>query len=162
DRDWLEENTTVIFTSDHGGGAAGGDYATSNRPLRGGQGYQYEDGLRVPYCSKLPWLNQQGAAANTPVAGAALARSHYDLGGAALRPAEHQGGLKLVPLLRGDTLAERSLIWHYPHYGNQGGRPSSIIRRGPWKLIHYYSDSSEVLYNVEKGPEERQDVYNQH
>lgn len=33
-----------------------------------------------------------------------------------------------------------TLFWHYPHYGNQGGEPSSIIRRGHWKLIHYYAD----------------------
>ncbi|HLR25441.1 MAG TPA: sulfatase-like hydrolase/transferase, partial [Fodinibius sp.] len=63
-REGLEENTIVIFTSDHGGVAAGDDYATSNRPLRGGKGYQYEGGLRVPYFIKLPWLNQQGETDN--------------------------------------------------------------------------------------------------
>src|SRR5699024_12719273 len=161
-REGLEENTIVIFTSDHGGVAAGDDYATSNRPLRGGKGYQYEGGLRVPYFIKLPWLNQQGETDNTPVTGADFYPTILDLAGAELRPAEHQGGLNLVPLLRGDTLGERALIWHYPHYGNQGGRPSSIIRRGPWKVIHYYSDSSEVLHNVEKEQDERHDMCGQY
>ena len=41
-------------------------------------------------------------------------------------------------LLQGKSIPERALYWHYPHYGNQGGEPSSIIRQGDWKLIHYY------------------------
>jgi arylsulfatase A-like enzyme len=48
----------------------------------------------------------------------------------------------------GGTIPERALIWHYPHYGNQGGDPSSIIRKGDWKLIHYYEDGHEELYNL--------------
>jgi hypothetical protein len=42
----------------------------------------------------------------------------------------------------------RSLYWHYPHYGNQGGEPASIIRNGDWKLIHYYEDGRDELYNL--------------
>ena len=41
------------------------------------------------------------------------------------------------------------MYWHYPHYGNQGGEPSSIIRDGDWKLIHYYEDGRNELYNLQ-------------
>jgi arylsulfatase A-like enzyme len=51
-----------------------------------------------------------------------------------------------------------NLIWHYPHYGNQGGEPSSIIRNGEWKLIHYYEDGREELYNLKTDPEETSDL----
>lgn len=50
------------------------------------------------------------------------------------------------------------MIWHYPHYGNQGGEPSSIIRLGNWKLIHYYEDGHEELYNLKNDLEEQNDV----
>ena len=50
----LAENTIVIFTSDNGGVAAGDNYSTSNKPLRGGKGYQYEGGIREPYFIKIP------------------------------------------------------------------------------------------------------------
>ena len=40
------------------------------------------------------------------------------------------------------------LFWYYPHYGNQGGDPSSIIRKGDWKLIYYYEDQHCELYNL--------------
>ena len=51
-----------------------------------------------------------------------------------------------------------SLIWHFPHYGNQGGEPSSIIRRGDWKLIHYYEDGRKELYNLSKDLSETTDL----
>lgn len=158
----LQENTIVIFTSDHGGVAAGDDYATSNRPLRGGKGYQYEGGLKVPYFIKVPWLDHQGAENHTPVTGTDFYPTILDLIGSELRPDEHQDGVSLVPLLEGDSIAKRPLIWHYPHYGNQGGRPSSVIREGAWKLIRYHADSSEVLYNLEADLEEATDVYDKH
>jgi hypothetical protein len=63
-----------------------------------------------------------------------------------------------VPLLKGETITERPLIWHYPHYGNQGGEPSSIIREGEWKLIHYYEDGHEELYNMKTDFVEANDV----
>jgi len=53
------------------------------------------------------------------------------------------------------------LIWHYPHYGNQGGDPSSIIREGDWKLIHYYEDGHEELYNLKTDLSETTDLSEQ-
>jgi arylsulfatase A-like enzyme len=85
-----------------------------------------------------------------------------DLVGADLRPEEHQDGVSLAPLLAGNTIAERSLFWHYPHYGNQGGRPSSMIREGEWKLVRYHADSSEVLFNLEEDLQEHNDLSDRH
>ena len=158
----LDENTIVIFTSDHGGVSAGDDYATSNLPLRGGKGYQYEGGLRVPYFIKVPWLDHTGTENHTPVTGTDFYPTILDLTGADLRPEEHQDGVSLAPLLMGNSIAERPLFWHYPHYGNQGGRPSSIIREGKWKLIRYHADSSEVLYNLEEDLREQNDLSGQY
>lgn len=158
----LDENTIVIFTSDHGGVAAGDAYATSNRPLRGGKGYQYEGGLRVPYFIKVPWLNRNGTENDTPVTGTDFYPTILDLIGAELRPEEHEDGVSLAPLLEGGEVTDRSLYWHYPHYGNQGGRPSSAIRQGRWKLIRYHADSSKVLYDLEEDIEEQTDLVEEH
>ena len=38
------------------------------------------------------------------------------------------------------------------------GEPSSIIRNGPWKLIHYYEDDRDELYNLNSDPGEQHDV----
>jgi arylsulfatase A-like enzyme len=58
-------------------------------------------------------------------------------------------GASLRPLLEGKgDLPERALAWHYPHYGNQGGAPGAAIRRGDWKLIHWFEDDRKELYNL--------------
>ncbi|MFC2111649.1 sulfatase [Bacteroidota bacterium] len=154
----LEENTIVIFTSDNGGVAAGDAFATCNLPLRAGKGYQFEGGIREPYLIKVPWMNHNGKECSVPVSGTDFYPTILELAGEELRPDEHSDGVSLVPLLEGRIIPERPLIWHYPHYGNQGGEPSSIIRRGEWKLIHYYEDERNELYNLDQDIGEKTDV----
>ncbi len=157
----LADNTIVIFTSDNGGVVAGDSYSTSNLPLRGGKGYQFEGGIREPYFIKVPGMNLNGKKCNTPVSGTDFYPTILDLVGAKLKPKEHTDGVSLLPLLKGDKIDERPLIWHYPHYGNQGGEPSSVIRLGDWKLIHYYEDGHEELYNLKDDIEEQNNVAEQ-
>ncbi len=154
----VAENTIVIFTSDNGGVAAGDAFATSNLPLRAGKGYQFEGGIREPYFIKAPGIVAGGSSSEIPVTGTDFYPTILDLIGENLRPEEHTDGLSLLPLLKGESIAPRPLIWHYPHYGNQGGEPSSIIREGEWKLIHYYEDGREELYNLTKDLEETTNV----
>lgn len=157
----LDENTIVIFTSDNGGVSAGDAFATSNLPLRGGKGYQYEGGILEPYFIKIPWMENAGKTSDVPVTGTDFYPTLLELIGADLKPEEHTDGVSLVPLLTGGTIKERPLIWHYPHYGNQGGQPSSIIRLGEWKLIHYYEDGREELFNLKRDLVESNDVANE-
>ncbi|HCE58386.1 MAG TPA: sulfatase [Prolixibacteraceae bacterium] len=153
----LAENTVVIFTSDNGGVVAGDAFSTSNLPLRAGKGYQFEGGIREPYFIKVPGI-RGGQKCVTPVTGTDFYPTILELAGIPLKPKEHADGQSLVPLLKGATMAERPLIWHYPHYGNQGGEPSSVIRLGDWKLIHYYEDGREELYNLKNDISETTDL----
>lgn len=157
----LEQNTIIVFTSDNGGVFAGDGYATSNLPLRGGKGYQFEGGIRVPYFIKVPWLNIKNKRIDAPVTGADFYPTILDFAGQKLRPSEHKDGVSLFTLFRDEKFTQRSLIWHYPHYGNQGGEPSAIIRKDKWKLIHYYEDGHKELYNLEDDPEELDDISKQ-
>jgi arylsulfatase A-like enzyme len=138
--------------------AAGDAFATSNLPLRAGKGYQFEGGIREPYFIKVPGLTKGGEKCDVPVTGTDFYPTLLELAGLNLKPEQHSDGVSLVPLMQGGTIAERPLIWHYPHYGNQGGEPSSIIREGDWKLIHYYEDGREELYNLKTDLEETTDV----
>ncbi|WP_299578732.1 sulfatase [uncultured Sunxiuqinia sp.] len=154
----LDENTIVIFTSDNGGVSAGDSFSTSNLPLRGGKGYQFEGGIREPYFIKVPGLTKGGTKSDVPVSGTDFYPTILDLAGITQLPDEHADGVSLLPVLQGKSLPERPLVWHYPHYGNQGGEPSSIIRLGDWKLIHYYEDGREELYNLKTDMEEKHDL----
>lgn len=154
----LDKNTIVIFTGDNGGVASGDAFSTSNTPLRGGKGYQWEGGIREPYFIKVPWMKIAGKKCNVPVSGTDFYPTILDLAGIPLRPDQHNDGVSLLPLLKGKNIAERALIWHYPHYGNQGGDPSSIIRKGDWKLIHYWEDGKDELYNLKTDLSEKKDL----
>ena len=146
----LDDNTIVVFTSDNGGVAAGDAFSTSNLPLRAGKGYQYEGGIREPYLLKVPWLGNGSNTVDVPAMGSDFYPTLLSLTGLPMRSDQHKDGIDLSPALQGKAMAERPLIWHYPHYGNQGGRPSSINRLGQWKLIHYYEENTQVLYDLEK------------
>ena len=154
----LDDNTIVVFTSDNGGVSSGDNFSTSNLPLRGGKGYQWEGGIREPYFIKVPWLDNHGTECPVPVTGTDFYPTLLELVGADLQPEQHVDGLSLVPLLNGGSIPQRPLYWHYPHYGNQGGDPSSIIREGEWKLIHYWEDIHDELYNLSSDLSESMDV----
>lgn len=145
----LDKNTIVIFTSDNGGVASGDNFSTSNLPLRGGKGYQWEGGIREPFFIKVPWLESKGVETDFPVIHTDFYPTLLDLAGIPLKPKQHIDGISLKPILEGKTLdVNRALYWHYPHYGNQGGEPSSIIQFEGWKLIHYWEDDREELFKL--------------
>jgi len=154
----LDKNTIVVFTSDNGGVTSGDNYSTNQLDLRGGKGYQWEGGIRIPYFIYVPWMKQEGESIDVPVSGTDLFPTLLDLSGFPLKPKSHMDGVSLKPLLLGENINERLLYWHYPHYGNQGGEPSSIIRKGNWKLIYYWEDHRSELYNLETDLGERNNV----
>lgn len=140
-------NTIVIFTSDNGGVSSGDDFSTSCLPLRGGKGRQWEGGLRVPLIIKYPGCDTPQVFGE-PAIGMDLYPTVIDMAGIEPVPGQYCDGVSLKPLLDGGAIPERDLFWHYPHYGNQGGEPSSVIRSGDWKLIRYYEDGRDELYNL--------------
>ncbi|TYA74364.1 sulfatase [Seonamhaeicola marinus] len=156
----IDDNTIVVFTSDNGGVASGDAYSTSNLPLRGGKGYQWEGGIREPYLIKAPGI--ASGEVNYPVMGSDFYPTLLDLTGINLLPEQHVDGVSLKPVLEDKSfkMADRPLYWHYPHYGNQGGEPSSIIRENHWKLIHYWEDGRNELYNLETDPSEQTNLAN--
>lgn len=154
----LTQNTVVVFTSDNGGVASGDDYATALLPLSGGKGYQWEGGIRVPLLVQVPWLESKGIENSTPVSGVDFYPTFLDLAGLDAPAGTPMDGVSILPVLKGEEMEERPLFWHYPHYGNQGGDPSGIVRKGKWKLIRYYEDGTRELYDLENDKEENNDL----
>ena len=153
----LVENTVVVFTSDNGGVSSGDGFATSCLPLRGGKGRQWEGGIRQPLYILWPGVTR-GTTTDVPAIGMDFYPTILEIAGVPALPEQHLDGVSLVPVLRGGTLPERPLCWHYPHYGNQGGEPSAIIRKGEWKLIHYFEDDRAELYHVNRDLGERENL----
>ncbi len=154
----LAKNTIVCFTSDNGGVSSGDAYSTSNLPLRGGKGRQWEGGIREPFYIKAPGTTKPGSTSAVPVNGIDWYPTLLELAGVAVPKQQDIDGVSLVPLFKGQTIANRPLFWHYPHYGNQGGEPSSIMTMNDWKLIYYHEDGRDELYNISSDIGEQHDV----
>ena len=141
DKEGLRENTIVIFTSDNGFNGL----QSNTNTLRGAKGTVYEGGIRVP--SFVNWKGQlTPGRSETPICGmdyfpTFLALADID------DYQEVLDGENLVPIWKGEKGRESPLFWHLAStYQNP---PSSIIRKGKWKLIQFLNDGKVELYNLE-------------
>src|SRR4051812_44314657 len=154
----LTENTFVVFTSDNGGLATAEGCPTTNLPLRAGKGWLYEGGIRVPAIFRWPGVTNQNSTCATPIISNDYFPTLTEVAGQS-PPSEHEiDGVSLVPALRGEQLPKRTLYWDYPHYGNQGGAPSSALREGRWKLIEWREDKTLELFDLSADPGERNNL----
>ena len=157
----LTENTIVCFTSDNGGVSSGDAYSSSMLPLRGGKGRQWEGGIREPFYLRYPGMVDAESTCEVPVSGIDFYPTFLDMADLSIPDEQTVDGRSLVPLLNGrgdEDMSGRDLFWHYPHYGNQGGDPSSVVRNGAWKLIHYHADGRDEIYNLDEDPGEQNDL----
>jgi arylsulfatase A-like enzyme len=99
-----------------------------------------------------------GSTSAVPVNGIDWYPTLLELVGLKVPKKQQVDGVSLVPLLKGKSIPGRPLYWHYPHYGNQGGEPSSIITEDDWKLIHYHEDGRDELYHLGKDEVEQKDL----
>jgi arylsulfatase A-like enzyme len=159
----IADRTVIVFMSDNGGLSTAEGHPTSNLPLRGGKGWPYEGGVREPWIMHVPGVTKAGTTCDTPVISTDYYPTFLELAGLPLAPDQHRDGVSIVSLLRGGQLQRNApLYWHYPHYGNQGGRPCGTIRDGDWKLIEWYEDGAVELYNVPADISEKNDLAAKH
>ncbi len=153
----LARDTIVVFTSDNGGLSTAEGWPTSNLPLRGGKGWVYEGGLRVPLVVRWPGVVAPGSASACPISSIDFLPTLLDAAG--VRHERASDGLSFLPLLGGGTAPERdALFWHYPHYSNQGGFPGGAVRAGDLKLVENYENGRFALFDLAADPGERRDL----
>lgn len=156
----LAGNTLIIFTSDNGGLSTAEGSPTSNLPLRGGKGWIYEGGLRVPLLIRWPGVTTPGTTCPTRAIGTDVFASIVDAAGLDIAAhAAHTDGHSLRPALTAtEALPREPLFWHYPHYANQGGFPAAAVRFDRWKLVQRLEDGRVHLYDLARDPGETSDV----
>lgn len=157
DQAGLTENTILVFTSDNGGLSTSEGSPTSNLPLRGGKGWMYEGGIREPWIWCVPGVTKPGSTSDLPISSIDLLPTILSLTQSAA--VEHViDGIDVSAAMAGKAMPERPLYWHYPHYGNQGGFPSSAVRLGNWKLIERLEDGRVHLFDLANDLGERNDL----
>lgn len=172
----LSDSTYVIFTSDNGGHP---NYA-GNAPLRGSKWNLHEGGIRVPLILRDPNPDHAGTVVGTPVWSLDFFPTLTTIAGA--EAVSGLPGRDLLPLMENPGTAEpsawteRRMTWHFPYYHPETGfaeapeaigiddgvtsktRPHSAIRAGRWKLLHFYEDGRDELYELTSEIREKDEI----
>ena len=183
------DNTLVVFSSDNGApqgslGAglkqnASSDELLPNGPVwRGGKGSIWEGGHRVPFLARWPGRIAPGSRSEDMICLTDLLATFAAITGVNLRPEDGPDSFNMLPALLGQKSGKPlrgPLVM-----GCDSGMHA--IREGPWKLLlgqggggfdsgsqklseSKKSDSGEPplqLYNLEKDPGEKLNVYDSH
>jgi arylsulfatase A len=173
----LEKNTIIIFTSDNGGMAASNQYrginhpremlnshfASSNLPLRGAKGWNYEGGIRVPLIVHWPGEIQPNSTSQAIVMGTDYYPTLLDMLNLPAVPEQHLDGQSFVPALKAEGYDRGPIYWHFPHYSNHGFQsPGGAIRWGRYKLLEYYEIRTVQLFDLEEDIGEQNDLAESH
>ena len=150
----IDEQTIIIFTSDNGGLIG----TTDNSPLRAGKGSAYEGGVRVPLIMFWPGVTKAGTLEPTPAISIDIYPTVLEMTG--IKPLQSLiDGNSLASLLKSGAKPDRDTIfWHYPHYHPGGATPYSAIRSGDYRLVHFYEDGHDEMYNVATDVSETKDL----
>ncbi len=158
----IEDNTIVIFSSDHGGlsndGTKQRDLATSNYPLRAGKGWLYDGGIKVPLMVKWNGKFQPKADNESLVMLMDVFPTVLDI--TSNKSLETNGKSFLPVLEQKEQWTDRTVFWHSSKARpvNTGDTKSSAIRKGDYKLINWYKEGRTELYNITKDPSESQNL----
>jgi arylsulfatase A-like enzyme len=147
----LADNTVIVYTTDHGFFL--GDHGWFDKR------FMYEQALRVPMMIRLPGQHGKGTVRSNWTTN--IDNAPTVLGLVGLPVPEEMQGKSLVPLLKSDVASKQpeSMYYHYyefgpphwvtPHYG---------IRTERYKLIYYYKINEWELFDLEKDPDEMENL----
>lgn len=163
----IDENTIVVFTSDHGGLSNDGNkrerhLATTNNPLRAGKGHLYEGGVRVPLFIKWDDKIEEREDDKSIVMAMDLFPTLIDL--ATNQKVPGIDGKSFKPVIEGkESWENRTVFWNSrkarPH--STGDIKASAVRSGDYKLMYFPEKKKKELYNLKKDISEENDISSQ-
>jgi len=151
ERNGLDENTLVLFTSDNGGAHYIG-LPEVNRPFRGWKITFFEGGIHVPYFAKWPARIAPGTEVAGPV-------HHFDMYATAAAAAavempddRKMDGVDLLPYVTG----EASGVPHEALFWRSGASQTALVNG--WKLNVSDPPGRMWLFDMNADPTERHDL----
>lgn len=143
DKQKLDKNTIVIFTSDNGG-----ERFSDTWPLTGQKTELLEGGIRVPAIIRWPAAIKGGKVSDQVAISMDWLPTLVAAAGSSPDPAYPSDGENLLPILLGNAPEKsRTLFWRYK------GNSQRALRSGDWKYLKIADN--EFLFNLKADVRER-------
>lgn len=154
----LENDTLVIFLTDHGGDPV---YGGNNEPLRGTKATLFEGGIKVPCLLRWPGKIQAGRVSDAVASTLDLSPTLCRLAGVTT-PTGPQDGIDLTEHLLNDSpLPSRTLFWETGKHQELGRGNWTALRSGDWKYVQEPS-GAEHMFDLSVDPNEQRDLSRDH
>jgi arylsulfatase A-like enzyme len=169
EKNGLDKDTYILFTSDNGGlslkGSRSGEPHTQNLPLKQGKGSLYEGGIRVPMIAAGPQI-KPGSVSKQYIVSEDYFTTILQMANAYPKTVKQVvDGKSFLPVLQGKQKnidGQKTLVWHYPNNWTnvnlKGISWASAIRQGDWKLIYFHKQQVLELYDLSNDIEEQHDL----
>jgi arylsulfatase A-like enzyme len=171
EKNGLDKDTYILFTSDNGGlslqGSRSGEPHTQNLPLKQGKGSLYEGGIRVPMIAAGPQI-KPGSVSKQYIISEDYFTTILEMASASQKKLKQVvDGKSFLPVLQGKQKSideQKTIIWHYPNNWTnvnlKGISWASAIRQGDWKLIYFHKQQVLELYDLSKDIAEMHNLSN--
>jgi len=155
----LEEDTLVIFLTDHGGDPV---YGGSNAPYRGNKATLFEGGIRVPCIMRWPGKIKAGTVNDALCSSLDLFPTFCELAGVPYNKREIDGAdIRETIFRNAASQLDRAIYWELGAHAELERKPWSAVRSEDWKYLESPVDG-EFLFNLSQDPYEKRnlkDVY---
>lgn len=146
DEQGLSENTIVVYCADQS--YYTGEHGWAEKRL------MYEEALKMPLMMRWPKGFKAGQVVDRMVQNIDYAPTFLEAAGIKV-PKEVQGR-SFLPVLKGNTPDDwrKSIYYHYYEHGGHNVPRHEGVREHQYKLIHYYSDDTWELFDLERDGDE--------
>lgn len=149
----LAKNTIVVYTSDQG-------FYLGEKGMYDKR-FMYEESFRTPLLVRWPAVAKPGTVQMAITGNQDFAPTFLAAAGAAI-PDDLQGK-SFIPLLKGEVPADWRTSFYYRYYHDPGHHNTARhlgVRTADYKLIHFWKKDQWELYDLNKDPQEQNNVYN--
>ena len=158
----LAENTLVLFTSDHGYNEGRHYVKTKGNGdwIAGGVGgpmrpNMWDTSILVPLLMRWPAVIKPGSRSDAMVSNLDLFRTLLGALGVPVPPDARARGADYSPLLRGQPIGRREVVFGQYDLHNGGLAYMRMIRTERYKLVRFFhANNLDELYDLERDPDE--------
>lgn len=160
----IEDNTYIVYLADNGSQPTKSP-GNINGPLHGWKATVWEGGVRVPFLVAGPGIKH--AYAKQTVVSYDLFPTICEWLDIRNLPKQLEGGSLVAALRRpaSELPIERPrdfVVFHFPHYQlEKGSQPATAMIKERFKLIHFYEDDKDFLFDLRKDIAESKNLADQ-